>query len=110
VPFASTSPDGLERVALSLGVKSPPAIWPGLLADYTLPFPFLHDSWLAKLLAGLAGIVLVLSLGWVVGWSRTHDEERQKDGDGMAKQRSSWRASQLHQGRSKFARGAVDAI
>jgi cobalt/nickel transport system permease protein len=57
-PFASANPDGLERVATDLGfidagIEAPYEIIP----DYTIPF--LGESGISTILAGLIGIVLV---------------------------------------------------
>jgi cobalt/nickel transport system permease protein len=60
-PFASTDPDGLERVATDLGflkqgVSAPYKIIP----DYTVPF--IGDTALSTIVAGLVGALVVLGL------------------------------------------------
>lgn len=63
-PFASAYPDGLERVAQDIGFiergKSAPF---EILPDYTIPF--LGDSPLSTLLAGLVGVVVVAIVVYV---------------------------------------------
>lgn len=67
-PLASASPDGLERVAedigfLALGQDAPYQILP----DYTVPF--LGETALSTILAGVVGALVVLGLMIVVGQS-----------------------------------------
>ncbi len=62
-PFASSHPDGLERVAQDLGFFSlATEDTYGLLPGYTLPF--LPDTRLAVILAGLLGALVVFALGF----------------------------------------------
>lgn len=65
-PFASADPDGLERVAgdlgfLEAGQSSPFSIIP----DYTLPF--LGETALSTILAGVVGIIVVAAIMVLVG-------------------------------------------
>jgi cobalt/nickel transport system permease protein len=65
-PFASADPDGLERVAqdmgfLHLGQSAPYQILP----DYTVPF--LGETALSTILAGLVGALVALGLMIVIG-------------------------------------------
>lgn len=65
-PFASADPDGLERVAedmgfLQLGESAPYQILPG----YTIPF--LGDTALSTVVAGLVGALVLLGLMIVIG-------------------------------------------
>ncbi|MBV6396495.1 MAG: Cobalt transport protein CbiM [Anaerolineales bacterium] len=67
-PFASTHPDGLERVAedmgfLHLGQSAPYR----LLPDYTIPF--LGATPLSTIVAGVVGALVVLGLAFVLGQS-----------------------------------------
>jgi hypothetical protein len=66
-PLASSSPDGLERVAedkgfLSLAGSSPFSV----VADYA--FPGIHNEALATVLAGWLGAVIVFGLAYSVTW------------------------------------------
>ena len=70
IPFASTFPDGLERVAEGLGVVEPGPIWTGLMPDYALPG--IGDPYVATLLSGFIGVFLVLAASWIVGRITTH--------------------------------------
>jgi len=67
IPFASTFPDGLEKVVESLSLEEPELIWSGLMPDYT--FPFTDNPYLAKLISGLIGLFLAFSIAWGVGWA-----------------------------------------
>lgn len=71
-PFASGSPDGLQRVAESHGFAAH-----GRDRDAPIPgyaFPGVHDRRLAKGLAGFAGTLVAFGAGWglvtVLGRSR----------------------------------------
>ena len=69
-PFASSAPDGLERVARDKGFASkldgepvgPPAPMPGYAA------PGVKHSRLSTALAGVAGVLLVFGAAFGVGW------------------------------------------
>ena len=57
-PLASTSPDGLERVAINLGFIDTGQDAPyEIIPDYTLPF--LGETALSTILAGAVGAVIV---------------------------------------------------
>jgi cobalt/nickel transport system permease protein len=67
-PLASGDPDGLERVAINLGFITTGADAPyNILPDYTLPF--LGETALSTILAGVVGILVVGAL--VVLFART---------------------------------------
>lgn len=65
-PFASTHPDGLERVAEALGIRESESVWSGLMPDYT--FLRVENPYLTKLISGLIGLFLVFVIAWGVGW------------------------------------------
>jgi len=61
--FASSYPDGLEKVIGKLGFIKPAASSPVLLSDYhvlSIPNPNL-----STLIAGLAGIILTFGIFWL---------------------------------------------
>jgi len=64
-PFASTDPDGLEKVAETLKIEEPENIWTGLMPDYTLPT--VRSSYLSTVLAGFFGVFLVLGASFALG-------------------------------------------
>lgn len=65
VPFASSAPDGLERLASELGFASQGrAAVATPLADYTVPGVMWDE--LGAVLAGLLGIAVLLGLAWGV--------------------------------------------
>ena len=67
IPFASTYPDGLEKVAESLGIEEPEPMWSGLMPDYTIHV--IENPYLTKLISGLIGLFLVFSVAWGIGWA-----------------------------------------
>lgn len=67
IPFASTNPDGLEKVAESLGIEESESIWSGLMPDYT--FLLTENPYMTKLISGLVGLFLVFSITWGVTWA-----------------------------------------
>jgi cobalt/nickel transport protein len=69
IPFASSSPDGLEKVASSLGVEEQPPVWHGIMADYSVNA--LGDSYVSTLTAGIFGAMFVLGATVVLGTAIT---------------------------------------
>jgi cobalt/nickel transport system permease protein len=65
-PFASADPDGLERVAEDLGFLSQAQDNPfNILADYSIPF--LGETGLSTIIAGIIGIVIVGLIAFFIG-------------------------------------------
>ena len=66
-PLASSSPDGLERVAENKGFidlgQAPPF---QVIADYV--FPGMENEALATILAGLIGTLILFGLAYGVAW------------------------------------------
>ena len=58
LPFASSSPDGLEKVAGTFGAQQQTPIWQGLMPDYSVAA--LGNSYVSTLLAGIFGTMAVL--------------------------------------------------
>jgi cobalt/nickel transport system permease protein len=66
--FASTAPDGLERLTQQLGIASHTQVMLHTpLSDYQAGFA--GAPWLRKSVAGLAGITLIFAACSLVGWS-----------------------------------------
>lgn len=65
LPFASPYPDGLEKVAETLGIEENEPLWRGLMPDYAIPA--VEDSYLSTLAAGFIGTFLVLVLSFALG-------------------------------------------
>ena len=61
-PFASAAPDGLERVAADKGFEERGQAGSGPIPDYA--FPGVADPRLATGLAGFAGTIAVLAIGY----------------------------------------------
>jgi cobalt/nickel transport system permease protein len=68
-PFACSWPDGLEKVAASLGFEHRAAdpLLPSWIPDYALPG--IRSPLLATALAGLVGTLVVFGLGWLLARS-----------------------------------------
>ena len=67
-PFASANPDGLERVAEDLGFLNTAQSAPfEVLPDYTVPF--LGETSLSTIVAGLVGVIVLLVLVFIAGRS-----------------------------------------
>lgn len=73
IPFASGDPDGLEKVAETLGVEETKTTSVGLMPDYTVPaVEYTYSSTLA---AGVIGVFLVLGATLALGKTITkHDK------------------------------------
>ncbi len=69
-PFASSQPDGLERVAEDKGflelADSPPY---ELISDYV--FPWVDNEDLATVLSGIVGVLIVAAVVFAVGFLLT---------------------------------------
>jgi hypothetical protein len=65
IPFASSSPDGLEKVVATYGVQEHTSLWNGLLADYSIGA--VGDSYVSTVLAGVFGVLLVLLATFLLG-------------------------------------------
>jgi cobalt/nickel transport protein len=65
IPFASSNPDGLEKVAETLGVEETESTSEGILPDYTVPV--VENKYGSTLIAGVVGVFLVLGAIFVLG-------------------------------------------
>ena len=65
IPFASEFPDGLEKVAETLGVKENEPSWTGLMPDYKLPI--IDTPYISTLAAGIFGVFLVFCATFILG-------------------------------------------
>ena len=67
-PFASASPDGLERVAEDLGFINIAQTAPyEVIPDYTIPF--LGATPISTIVAGVIGVIVVLAIAFIAGRS-----------------------------------------
>lgn len=74
IPFASTFPDGLERVAESFGITEPEPLWPGLMSDYM--FPGMDHPYVSALAAGVIGVFLVFFASYIIGYASTQKHKQ----------------------------------
>ena len=65
LPFASSSPDGLEKVTGTFGVQQQTPIWQGLMPDYSVVA--LGNSYVSTLVAGIFGTLMVLLTTLLLG-------------------------------------------
>lgn len=65
VPFASSSPDGLEKVVLNYSGQEKPSPWSGLMAGYSVEG--IADSYISTVLAGIFGAFMVLLASFLLG-------------------------------------------
>jgi hypothetical protein len=65
IPLASSSPDGLERVAEAFGVAEHAPLWNGIMSDYAIAA--IADPYVSTLLAGVFGTLMVLIAGFLLG-------------------------------------------
>ena len=69
IPFASSDPDGLEKVAETLGIKETDTAHKSPLPDYTVPV--VENEYCSTLIAGFIGVFLVLGTAFILGKSVT---------------------------------------
>ncbi len=79
IPFASSSPDGLEKVAQSLGVNEREPLWRGFMSDYSVEV--LENTYATTLLAGVFGTFMVLAASFVFGKVITKGQRKVQDKD-----------------------------
>jgi len=60
--FASSHPDGLEKIAEQLGFMQKGLAGHSLMTDYTIPF-ISHPA-LSTTLAGICGVIIIFTLFW----------------------------------------------
>ena len=65
LPFASSSPDALEKMTATFGAQSQTSIWQGLIPNYTVAL--LGNGYVSKFLAAVFGIMMVLGATLLLG-------------------------------------------
>jgi hypothetical protein len=65
IPLASSSPDGLERVAETFGVEEHAPFWNGIMSDYAIAA--IGNPYVSTLLAGVFGTFMVLLAAFLLG-------------------------------------------
>ncbi len=75
LPFASSSPDGLETVTGKLGVEEQTPAWQGAMPDYTVDA--IENSYASTALAGIIGTIMVLLAAFIVGVALAKSNQRQ---------------------------------
>lgn len=69
IPFASSDPDGLEKVAEDLGVEQTDSNSGALMPEYNVPI--VKNDYGSTLIAGIIGLFIVLGAGLVLGKTLT---------------------------------------
>jgi hypothetical protein len=77
IPFASSNPDGLEKVVVTYGAQEHQSIWNGIMADYS--FFSIGNQYISTLFAGIFGVVAVLVAGLVLSKVMTSSDKRAKN-------------------------------
>ncbi len=65
IPLASVNPDGLERVAQTLGIEEGTPFWEGLMSGYSVAI--IGNSYISTFIAGVAGVFFVLLFSLLLG-------------------------------------------
>jgi hypothetical protein len=65
IPFASSSPDGLGKVAESLGIEEIAPAWRSLMCNYSVGV--ITNPYASTLVAGIIGTFLVLGFSLILG-------------------------------------------
>jgi len=65
IPFASSNPDGLERVVETFGVAEHQPFWNGIMSDYAVSA--IGNPYVSTLLAGVFGTFMVLLAAFLLG-------------------------------------------
>jgi hypothetical protein len=65
IPLASSDPDGLEKVAETMGIGENQSVWGGLMSDYSVTI--VENPYLSTLLAGVFGTLIVLLSAFILG-------------------------------------------
>ena len=65
IPFASSNPDGLERVVETFGVAEHQPFWNGIMSDYAISA--IGNPYMSTLLAGVFGTFIVLLAAFLLG-------------------------------------------
>ena len=75
LPFASTTPDGLQKLTTDAGNQQQP-IWRGVMANYSVA---LGDPYISTLAAGLLGIGIVATSAFAVGSFKSQKKSNRID-------------------------------
>ena len=65
IPFASSNPDGLERVVETYKVEEGSSFWSGIMSDYAISA--ITNPYISTLLSGAFGTLLVLAAAFLLG-------------------------------------------
>ncbi len=76
IPLASSSPDGLERVASSIDALQPEPVWRGVMNDYGVSV--VGNGYVSTLAAGLLGTLFVLGSTLILGTVITRNGQKAK--------------------------------
>jgi hypothetical protein len=69
IPFASSNPDGLEKVAATFGVEEHAPFWNGIISNYS--FGAIGNPYISTLTSGVFGTLIVLLATFLLGTAIT---------------------------------------
>ena len=72
IPFVSSNPDGLEKVAESLNIAEHEPLWKGIMPDYSLEN--INNPYISTLTSGIIGVCLVLVASFIIGEAASKEE------------------------------------
>ena len=74
IPFASSDPDGLEKVAETLDIEEPESYSASPMPNYTIPE--VKNEYGSTVIAGVTGVLIVLGAAFALGKSITKSEKK----------------------------------
>jgi hypothetical protein len=74
IPFASSNPDGVEKVAATFGVKEHASFWNGVMLNYS--FGAIGNPYISTIAAGIFGTLVVLLATFLLGTAITPKKSR----------------------------------
>jgi ABC-type sulfate transport system permease component len=73
IPFASSNPDGLEKVAATYGAQEHSSLWNGFMTNYSIST--VGASYASASLASVFGVFMVLAAAFLLGKSLAKKNE-----------------------------------
>ena len=77
IPFASSNPDGLEKVVVTYGAQEHQNFWNGIMTDYS--FFSIGNQYFSTMIASIFGVVAVLVAGLVLSKVMTSNDKSAKN-------------------------------
>jgi hypothetical protein len=74
IPFASSNPEGLEKVAATFGAEEHAPLWNGIMFNYSVGA--IGNPYISTLAAGVFGTLIVLLAAFLLGTTITPKKSR----------------------------------